>query len=182
MKINRHYYKCNVCLSTFVVENENKQKLECFVCSSFTDSNIFVEWMGRVEGDMYLKEEEKCACDERCTCARGPKCVCKCGGKNHGTGAVVLVVVEKGRAMVKATDPEEAEDRCRKYFDTKKYLDSVVESLPYYEEFGKKFLQYGFWKPIQECQKMRSKILSLRSESGRKKALEKFKIIYGKGE
>jgi hypothetical protein len=51
--------------------------------------------MGRVqqgdEGSRLVKDHVRCACDERCTSARGPLCSCGCGGKNHGAGMAAVI-------------------------------------------------------------------------------------------
>jgi hypothetical protein len=65
--------------------------------------------MGRVRPDnTYVRVEERCACDHRCTNATGPNCDFQCGGVNHGTHRIVQVVVESGKVSVKPrTDLEQ---------------------------------------------------------------------------
>jgi len=80
----RHFYRC---LAIFAIDSPSRrpQKIQCG-CYGET------EHMGRVQSDSLIKEHERCACDDRCTSARGPNCECKCGGENHRTNAVVKVI------------------------------------------------------------------------------------------
>lgn len=55
-----------------------------------------MELMGRVQRDRLVHDETRCPCDERCTCASGPNCSCRCGGENHGAGLVVEVQIDAG--------------------------------------------------------------------------------------
>lgn len=52
-------------------------------------------WLKRVKGE--FNPDHKC--DVRCTSAHGNKCVCACGGANHGRdhGITQVVAVESGR-------------------------------------------------------------------------------------
>ncbi|CAM6003868.1 unnamed protein product [Sphagnum balticum] len=65
-----------------------------------------------VQGDKYVKTENRPPCDGRCTHASGPHCDCMCHGANHGTGKMVTTVVVGGK--VKAIDFSE-EDLLRAY-------------------------------------------------------------------
>lgn len=80
-----HYHKCVDCLMPFVTET--RQSEPCPYCDATA-----TEWMGQVRMDSLVKTEEQTPCDCRCTSAVGPKCVCKCGGKNHGTNMTVEVI------------------------------------------------------------------------------------------
>jgi len=65
-----------------------------------------VESMGQVHRDRLVVVSERSVCDDRCTCARGPSCDCKCGGKHHGTKLTVKVRRDLGPepvVMVQAT-------------------------------------------------------------------------------
>jgi hypothetical protein len=61
-------------------------------------------YQGRTDtsGAAWQRKEERCACDENCTGARGPKCGCKCGGINHGTGRTVVVTIVEGLPRMSA--------------------------------------------------------------------------------
>lgn len=87
----RHFYRCKGCLTVVAVEERLPAKAECAACGRG------LWWhMGEVQRDRLVHVEHQCPCDERCTGALGPKCSCSCGGKNHGSGRVVRVLVDQG--------------------------------------------------------------------------------------
>ncbi len=110
----RVYLKCPDCLSTVVVNTVKRAKHgygpefpalmqhkdnryvgpKCGLCEAEMDI------MGEVVQDKWVKTDLKCACDDRCTGARGPNCDCACGGKNHGTSLMVEYVSETGTVKV----------------------------------------------------------------------------------
>lgn len=69
-------------------------RADCAAC----DGMRTVETMGEVRGVHVGHNETRCACDGRCTHAKGPDCECSCGGANHGTGATVTLFVVDGKA------------------------------------------------------------------------------------
>ena len=101
-----HFYRCRGCLNVFTTEGRltaeiwsKIERAEC-VCGSER-----VEYLGQSTVDQRIKEtRELCACDFRCTEARGPNCTCKCGGVNHGTGLMIKVTRDKG-AVPKLESP-----------------------------------------------------------------------------
>ena len=87
----RWFVRCVSCLSISCIEADRVPLgARCGLCDGTMES------MGRVEGDRLVKEHLLCPCDGRCTEARGPLCVCKCGGKNHGSGLLVVVTRDAG--------------------------------------------------------------------------------------
>ena len=99
---NRIFYRCLDCLAVFAIETDGgMESLHC-ACGGNTDC------MGVVCGDSLQAEETRCACDARCTEARGPMCDCKCGGDNHGTGAVVTVTRRTGEVPKACNAPNAA--------------------------------------------------------------------------
>lgn len=86
----RHYYRCTECLGVAVMERYMTAGLQCD-CGSTS-----WEYMGRVVQDRLVRNESTVPCDARCTEARGPSCDCSCGGKYHGSGLVVEVLVDVG--------------------------------------------------------------------------------------
>ena len=86
----RHYYRCVDCLSIAAAEGPAVLKGLCGLCAGK------IEHMGRVQGVRLVKDSWECPCDGRCTSARGPRCDCPCGGKNHGSNMVVRVVRDAG--------------------------------------------------------------------------------------
>lgn len=96
--VDRWAVRCVDCLGVGFVHEEppskwSKEKLTCGCCGGEIES------MGRVTRDARLAEDAVVsACDDRCTSARGPLCVCKCGCVNHGTGRVVEIRRDLGAA------------------------------------------------------------------------------------
>ena len=99
-EVNRWFYRCRDCLSVAAANHAPVIGMNGFgteVCGLCSGS---MECMGRVERDRLVKDTERCACDERCTSAKGPNCNCKCGGVNHGKNVTVAVRVDQGSAPV----------------------------------------------------------------------------------
>lgn len=111
-KTERHFFRCLRCCNVFAVEGEparnhprgwNGIPLPGARCPEWAfdlrcdcGQSGRLEWMGRVGSDSLIRTEDRCACDSRCTSARGPKCDCVCGGKNHGKHRVVAVTTVEG--------------------------------------------------------------------------------------
>lgn len=95
-----YYHKCDDCLTAFTTVESHVD---------FCDCNGVVTMMGVVQGDKYVKTENKPACDGRCTHASGPHCDCQCGGVNHGTGKLVAVVVKEGKVYATSLTEEDVE-------------------------------------------------------------------------
>jgi hypothetical protein len=89
VKVQRHCYRCSECLAVFFVDGK-RIDVAC-ACGGQA------QHLGRVQAESLWHDKVECACDSRCTGARGPSCNCKCGGENHGTDAVVEVVVHAGK-------------------------------------------------------------------------------------
>jgi hypothetical protein len=87
--MERHYYRCSDCLGVWAVDGPQIKEICC-------DCDGIWLHMGMVVEERLKEEKTKSACDARCTHASGPKCNCFCCGKNHGSGKVVLIWVDKG--------------------------------------------------------------------------------------
>jgi hypothetical protein len=92
----RYFIRCTDCLSIGAVDADTMPNLFSVVCGA---CGGHLENMGRVEKDRLKFDGIKCACDDRCTSARGPICSCHCGGKNHGAGllAYIRYTVDAGK-------------------------------------------------------------------------------------
>ena len=103
----RHFFRCNTCCFVFALE------LPASPSGLYTRHNVALpdgltcdcgatrfEHMGRVSADRLVHEGVRCACDMRCTHARGPDCNCQCNGANHGTHAVVRYRIDNGAAII----------------------------------------------------------------------------------
>ena len=87
-QIDRWYWRCTDCLGVAAVDGRcAAPKCPC---------GGMCECMGQVSGYRLTSAIHLCPCDGRCTGATGPSCECQCGGENHGTGAVVRVIVDRG--------------------------------------------------------------------------------------
>src|SRR5688572_14840449 len=101
--VNRWFVRCRLCLSIAAIDAISlpKGEIQCSACTGP------IEIMGRVKDTRLVMDAKVCACDGRCTHAKGPNCDCSCGGKNHGTGALVSITVDMGavpRINIKPTE------------------------------------------------------------------------------
>lgn len=91
--MRRFFFKCMDCLSVGAsdLESAPRGKMECGLCGGPIDV------MGEVgSGSRLVQRGSACPCDARCTGALGPHCECQCGGKNHGSNAMVPVLWDRG--------------------------------------------------------------------------------------
>lgn len=107
----RYFIRCLTCLTVVAFEWTNaatspETSLANATCNACAGK---LEVMGRVHFDRLRRMAGyESVCDERCTSARGPSCSCVCGGANHGTGAVVEIIVDAG-AVPRIDVPNTAE-------------------------------------------------------------------------
>lgn len=101
----RHFFRCTDCLAVCAIDDPAFQygTLTAATCGACTSTTF--DHMGRVHMDRLVTVETACACDERCTCARGPLCSCSCGGKNHGKGLGCTVTITTDRGAVPTITP-----------------------------------------------------------------------------
>jgi hypothetical protein len=78
-KLTRYHFSCSACGSFKFVDSDTRLVYEQCPCGKFV-------YAQRVEGTF----SEKHVCDPACTSARGPVCVCACGGPNHGIAWIGL--------------------------------------------------------------------------------------------
>lgn len=126
-----HFYRCQKCLEV-MTHKERILRGECGICGGK------IEYMGQVVKDKLIKTEERCACDDRCTCATGPTCECKCGGENHGSGKTVEVVI--GINNVPVLKPKNTEQALKRATEIDSLKSCAVEKLKavygqYYDAF-----------------------------------------------
>lgn len=124
MLINRWFIRCTHCLSVAAVETQPASNWQCNICGGP------IETMGRVERDRLVRIEIRCACDARCTGARGPLCECSCGGVNHGTGRTVAVTIDCGPVpVVQFINSDKARTECAAYLTAKHGLTVELQAL-----------------------------------------------------
>lgn len=110
----RFFYRCNDCLTVIATEAKIAENAVCDACEGT------FEYMGATSGAFITTRHEVCACDARCTSARGPVCDCPCGGENHGRETVVPVYTHLPipRVMVPknaATKAQEFRSLCEQF-------------------------------------------------------------------
>jgi hypothetical protein len=134
--------------------------------------------MGEVQGDKYVKTENRPPCDGRCTHASGPHCDCACHGANHGSGKLVSVVIKEGKVCATNLSEEDVE-RAHVY----RKMKAAAE-----ETFNKKYtttlanIAQNIWVDRAEymacvrAQAQLEKICSMRVHNNRITALVNFVI------
>jgi len=168
-----YYYKClGDCLEVIATMEKLPNDAQCAVCGgSFS-------FMGKVERDHLVREEDRTPCNTLCTHASGPRCDCRCGGENHGTGRIVKVKIINGIPVVDAFDYDKAVKRMvefrpkrsrivsqdsliLKIFDAmRRYYSSVYRSEHF--ESSQTFYQLRFYyrnsfnKQLKKLRKMKS--------------------------
>lgn len=161
------YHKCDDCLTPFA-STERKVDL--------CDCNGSVTFMGQVQGNKYIKTEDRPPCDGRCTNACGPMCDCECGGANHGTGKLIQVVVAEG--LVKATGlTEEDIERAQMYRKFRDYAENLFD-----QKFGQMIalsktgtrMNYDDYRAMRNARNKLDKATSLRVHTTRINALVAF--------
>jgi hypothetical protein len=151
--MDRHFYRCYDCLTVMAAEVFERDA-ECGLCGGP------IEHMGRVERDRLVKHGMECACDFRCTSARGPKCDCKCGGKNHGSGLVIPVRYDMGaKPVLVAPNSAKAQAVAEEWRAGQAVLVAQIEPL-----LRRK--QYDRWLPANEYAQLSRLQRALRSSRG----------------
>lgn len=156
-----YYHRCRECLSTFT-----SYESVVNICSCDGD----VEQLGKVRKDMTVYDEkERCACDMRCTNACGPLCNCACGGVNHGTGKIITVVVELGKAKVKEVN-QEAIDRANDFRKAKteawdRYTEKYKESIE--KQSKNEWLERNIWYEMYKFKSEYNKAIKMKVHSRR---------------
>lgn len=171
----RHFYRCLTCLAIIATDGMAfPDTVKCGACEGER-----WEHMGRVQRDRLVSDSMLSPCDDRCTTARGPKCDCGCGGKNHGKGWIVDWRTPDVGAVPVAT-PQENGDVCRKR--AAEYTALVTEARETWERSRYGSLNRaklaGQWIPewtaYMEGQRIRREIFraeSMTSQTGRVRVL-----------
>lgn len=129
--MKRYYYRCPICLSVQALEIEDLIKVKCSIC------NIEMKSMGFVHEESLVEVELRSPCDLRCTQAFGPKCDCKCQGKNHGSFLIVETIKVVGDIpKIPIRDPFA-------YFRRKEFLEASERAEKRCEIRGTSYLQQG---------------------------------------
>lgn len=169
LNTDRHYFKCRDCLRTFVTEG----RADAEICHCGGK----VVYMGKVFAEnKYGHTEEKCACDERCTHARGPSCSCSCGAVNHGTGAVVQIDVIDGKVRVTTPCLPKEIAIATEWRNALENAISAMEKV-YSDDMAKMRLgihiPHHRWIGVRDTREMLSKAKMAKTHKGRMEILSK---------
>jgi hypothetical protein len=104
--MTRYCYRCCDCLAVFFSDGKANGYVRC-ACGGVCEE------LGRVHGTSLVKDTEKCPCDGRCTNANGPSCDCRCGGENHGNGALVTFTHVAGKVVASNAPNQQRADEYR---------------------------------------------------------------------
>jgi len=166
-----HYSRCRMC-TEIVTTAEPLAPIAVCDCSA-----VAFEYLGKAKGSHLVREEDRCACDARCTSATGPNCDCICAGANHGTGRLVTVEILSGIPRVRLADPGAARAR-RKEFEEE--CDEVNRRLAnvhgaHWSNFkARAFVQSRTaWLDIRDALAAKHHAKSLRNHRNRIAALKK---------
>lgn len=108
MEDKKIYLKCSDCLGIVCMDKNlvpvsylgYDSGLVCGLCGGK------YKVMGEVKGKQLINRESVCKCDERCVDAQGPICSCGCGGKNHGSGIMGYIEIEKSVGNIPKVNPK----------------------------------------------------------------------------
>ncbi len=122
----RYFVRCADCLGVWAVESEREPlAAECGVCGGP------VECMGAVARDGWaVRTVMECPCDERCTNAKGPKCDCSCGGKNHGSHRLVPVEYTNGKPRLTAAPDAKLLAVAQEWRDNAREVRAELDASP----------------------------------------------------
>ena len=182
--MNRWYVRCADCLVVSAVEVEpvpgatfhsTRRQLatvKCGICDGA------IEPMGRVEMEhsrlMTTNQYDKCLCDERCTGARGPLCVCSCRGKNHGAGMLATYLHSDRDGIPRLTRPGN-HDRARQQAEQYRaaYAAKLAEAQAYRAEHthGMAWQPEPVYRQKVAYNNILSKATKARTHAARMKAL-----------
>lgn len=152
-----HYYRCaGDCLEVVAMRCRIEAGDTCAVCGSKR-----WDYMGQVVMDKMVKHEELTPCNTLCTHASGPKCDCRCGGENHGTGRVVIRRIEKGIPVIPAHDYEKA---CARRDEFRPYRQEIERRMESARKISRDYLMpYELRRKAWRAMEMNKKMLRLRS-------------------
>lgn len=164
-------YRCNRCHEwAFVTEIDIRaahimrtDAMTCPYCEIGT-----LEQVGRVEQAKVVSDQERTACDERCTMARGTICVCHCVSANHGTGRVVRFVRVEGtlKAVLSSIQSASlASARPRLLAQIAEFDAALAKAKATLAQFGG--YGYGFYRVRRDL----ARVTTMHSFAGRMKVI-----------
>lgn len=173
--MNRYFYRCTGCLEVVALADKLAMEYSGTVAKCGTCDQRF-DYMGRVTRDRLLMDTTQCACDDRCTCARGPICSCSCGGENHGAGmAGYITVITDIGAAPKVTMPDtksktKALAQWLEYSELRTVALAALDRLSDRRKRGE-FLPRSEWDRMVQLRQALGKASKAKSHAGRIKTL-----------
>ncbi|HWN84099.1 MAG TPA: hypothetical protein VNN99_03075 [Vicinamibacterales bacterium] len=172
----RYFYRCTGCLEVSTLSaplgiSAGRTEARCGICAQT------MEYMGRTERDLLVTDHTRCACDERCTSARGPICNCHCGGENHGKGMaadITYTVAHGTTPVVMPPDPfrrTRALSQYRTFAAARDAMRAELGALLDRRAAGE-FMPRPSFDRMRELQRLNGKIDSARTHAGRMKMLQ----------
>jgi hypothetical protein len=174
----RHFYRCGDCLHVFALDGPQR------LCNVVSPASLRcdcgsqrVAYMGRVGPDGAVGyTEERCACDSRCTSARGPICNCSCGGANHGTGATVRVRIDNTAATIEPqADLPERLAALTAFRDACATARDAIDALPHAADVaaGKWVANRAAWERVFYARQSLRNAGNLKTHAARMRAVAK---------
>lgn len=107
-----HLYRCYTCLEVFTTGTE---RMPTALARCFCNGGL--EYLGQVNNGRIQITFEAPACNDECIYARKDKCVCRCGGANHGSARTKIVRLDNGAwaPTAKETTARECEVRAEEF-------------------------------------------------------------------
>lgn len=162
----RWFVRCVECLTiAAVTEQPDCYTWQCGICKGQIES------MGKVERDRLTHTHLGSPCDASCTHARGPRCDCSCGGKNHGSRLVVKIIHDAGPVpIVPMPNPEKAKRIAAEYHDARTSALARLDTLLALKRRGV-FLPETDFRRLREIQRALAKAHAARTHNARIKTL-----------
>lgn len=173
----RHFYRCLGCLEVVALDGDRLAMNYSATVATCDNCGQHFEHMGRVEKDRLVTDHIACKCDDRCTSARGPLCVCQCGGKHHGAGMLggyFLQTTDAGPIpRVKLPSRARAIDAKRQFEEYQRLAKLIRLELGCLldRRAAGEFLPRASFDRMRELQDANRKSWALRSHAGRLKTL-----------
>lgn len=179
----RHYVRCHDCLSIVVIDR-HPSKLQVWDLNGYTSISPVcsicggrIDYMGRVSvprPDRLVTDDSRCVCNELCVSARGPKCSCACGGKNHGVGLFGgYVTVQTDRGPVPTVSMPESDKAIAIAEEWRARLDEVVTRWRgLHERRKREYLGSDLFRAMLTLDRATIKARGMSSQSGRLRVLQ----------
>lgn len=165
----RAFYRCTNCCHVFAIEQTERGAVPNLTCAC-EGVCAFMGFVGR-GGTRLFDEGKRCPCDARCTHAKGPHCDCSCGGANHGSHALVTVIIDLGKApKIRMLDTAAIMARAAEYKAAREPLVAELQRLADEKRASGWLSDAGFRRSC-ELRRILNRAAELKSHKSRIKAL-----------